>query len=83
MDTNQNPSRHTLLGSAFVLLGAIAFSAKAILIKLAYADSVQPDAITLMTLRMLMALPFFSELPCGIARLGERVVARETTGSPC
>jgi len=59
MDTNKNTSQQTLLGSAFVLLGAFAFSAKAILIKLAYADSVHPDAITLMTLRMLMALPFF------------------------
>jgi drug/metabolite transporter (DMT)-like permease len=40
-------------------LGAIGFSAKSILIKLAYADSPQMDAITLMTLRMLIALPFF------------------------
>ncbi len=35
------------------------FSAKSILIKLAYADAVPVDAVTLMTLRMLMSLPFF------------------------
>lgn len=54
----KNP-RQTLIGSALVVLGAIGFSAKPILIKLAYADSAQVDAITLMTLRMMMALPFF------------------------
>ena len=52
-------SREALTGGALIALGAIAFSAKAILIKLAYADSTQIDAITLMTLRMLIALPFF------------------------
>jgi drug/metabolite transporter (DMT)-like permease len=47
------------MGTAFILLGAIGFSAKSVLIKLAYAESAQIDAITLMALRMLMALPFF------------------------
>lgn len=59
MDTTTSNPRQALIGSAFVLLGAIGFSAKSILIKLAYADSAQIDAITLMTLRMLIALPFF------------------------
>ncbi|HHJ13503.1 MAG TPA: EamA/RhaT family transporter [Gammaproteobacteria bacterium] len=59
MDTTTNPARQILLGSALIVLGAIGFSAKSILIKLAYADSAQIDAITLMTLRMLFALPFF------------------------
>ncbi len=59
MDTTTNNSRQALIGSAFIMLGAIGFSAKSILIKIAYADSAQIDAITLMTLRMLMALPFF------------------------
>jgi drug/metabolite transporter (DMT)-like permease len=44
---------------ALIVLGAFGFSAKSILIKLAYADGTQVDAITLMTLRMLMSLPFF------------------------
>ena len=59
MNTTTNPARQILLGSALIVLGAIGFSAKSILIKLAYADSAQIDAITLMTLRMLFALPFF------------------------
>lgn len=50
-------SNDALVGAAFVLVSAIAFSAKAIFIKLAYAYSV--DAVTLMALRMLIATPFF------------------------
>lgn len=50
-------SNDALIGAAFVFISAIAFSAKAIFIKLAYAYSV--DAVTLMALRMLIATPFF------------------------
>jgi drug/metabolite transporter (DMT)-like permease len=39
------------------MAGAVAFSGKAIIVKLAYRHGV--DAITLITLRMLVALPFF------------------------
>ena len=46
-----------ILGLVFALLAAIGFSAKAILIKLAYAEQV--DAITLLALRMVFAVPFF------------------------
>ena len=59
MSAQSQTTRQTLLGSTLIVLGAIGFSAKSILIKLAYADSAPVDAITLMTLRMLMALPFF------------------------
>jgi drug/metabolite transporter (DMT)-like permease len=45
-------------GCFFVVLGALGFSAKAVLIKLAYADSNQFDAITLMVPRMAISLPF-------------------------
>jgi drug/metabolite transporter (DMT)-like permease len=48
-----------LIGCALVLLGAAGFSTKAILIKLAYAADGQLDAITLLALRMLFALPMF------------------------
>lgn len=50
--------RH-FVGFALVLLGAFGFSAKAILIKMAYAADINIDAITLMALRMLFSLPFF------------------------
>lgn len=48
-----------LFGYLFVLLGALGFSAKAVLVKLAYSYSPQLDAITLMVLRMAISLPFF------------------------
>ena len=44
-------------GTAYVLLAAIGFSAKAILIKLAYAHPV--DAATLLFLRLMFSAPFF------------------------
>ena len=44
-------------GIAFATVGAIGFSGKAIIVKLAYRYGV--DAITLLMYRMLMALPFF------------------------
>lgn len=54
--------RPRLYGMLFALLAAFGFSFKAILVKLAYAW--QPvDAITLLALRMLFALPFSWPLP--------------------
>lgn len=46
-----------LFGVIFALLAAVGFSAKAILVKLAYLDSV--DAVTLLALRMAFSVPFF------------------------
>ncbi len=46
-----------MAGLALALFGAVAFSGKAIIVKLAYRHGV--DAITLITYRMLFALPFF------------------------
>ena len=51
--------RNLVTGYALVLLGALGFSAKSIIIKLAYAANAEVDAITLLALRMLFALPFF------------------------
>jgi drug/metabolite transporter (DMT)-like permease len=51
--------RNLVIGYGLVLLGALGFSAKAIIIKLAYNANAGVDAITLMALRMLFALPFF------------------------
>ncbi|MDD4915090.1 MAG: DMT family transporter [Methylococcales bacterium] len=50
-------NRNTLLGFAMAVLAAIGFSAKAILVKLAYYDQV--DAVTLLALRMLFSAPVF------------------------
>ncbi len=52
-------NRQAMFGYLFVLLGAFGFSAKAVLVKLAYSYSHQLDAITLMVLRMAISLPFF------------------------
>lgn len=49
--------RDVVLGVVFALLAAVGFSAKAILVKLAYLDIV--DAVTLLALRMVFAAPFF------------------------
>ncbi len=51
--------RQHLAGCLFVLLAAFGFSAKAVLVKLAYGYDHQLDAITLMLLRMSISLPFF------------------------
>lgn len=51
-------SRGFLLGFALAILGALLFSAKAIVVKLAYRHGV--DAATLLGLRMVLAMPFFA-----------------------
>ncbi|MGQ3054815.1 MAG: DMT family transporter [Roseateles sp.] len=50
-------SRRIWPGLLLALLGAIGFSGKAIIVKLAYRHGV--DAVTLLMWRMLLALPFF------------------------
>lgn len=71
---NKSPNvlvhRDALFGVVFALLAAIGFSAKAILVKLAYLDSV--DAVTLLALRMLFSVPFF----IGIALWAKRQHAK-------
>ena len=50
-------ARQKLAGIIFAFVAAIGFSAKAVMVKLAYLDEV--DAITLLALRMAFSLPFF------------------------
>jgi drug/metabolite transporter (DMT)-like permease len=57
--TAQQQNQQAIIGCLFVLLAAFGFSAKSILVKLAYGYSPQLDAITLMLLRMAISLPFF------------------------
>ncbi|MCB0558910.1 MAG: DMT family transporter [Lewinellaceae bacterium] len=49
--------RRMILGAALVFTGAILFSTKAVIVKLAYRYEV--DSISLLALRMLFSLPFF------------------------
>ena len=51
---------HVTTGLALATIGAVAFSGKAIIVKLAYRYGV--DAVTLIMLRMLFALPLFVAL---------------------
>lgn len=50
-------SRQKIAGIGFALIAAIGFSAKAVMVKLAYLDAVDP--VTLLALRMAFSLPFF------------------------
>jgi hypothetical protein len=68
--------RNLVIGYGLVLFGALGFSTKAIIIKLAYAANDEVDAITLMALRMLFALPFFFA-GCGLA---QQKISSGTTG---
>lgn len=56
--TSKKTGDYFLGGMLIALLGAVCFSTKAIFVKLAYRDT-EVDAITLLALRMIFALPFF------------------------
>ncbi|HXZ47738.1 MAG TPA: DMT family transporter [Usitatibacter sp.] len=57
-----------LTGAAFCAVAAVAFSGKAVIIKLAYRYGV--DALTLLALRMLFSAPLFGALAAWSARRG-------------
>lgn len=57
MKHTQAAPKSIAIGLTLAGLGAVAFSGKAIIVKLAYRHGV--DAVTLIMLRMLFALPFF------------------------
>lgn len=57
--TSAATERTPILGLLFVLTAALTFSAKAVIIKLAYGYGSQISPIILLTLRMAMSLPFF------------------------
>lgn len=59
---------HALSGFLLAAFGSVAFSGKAIIVKLAYRHGV--DAVTLLALRMLVALPFFVLLGLWSSRHG-------------
>ncbi len=65
-------SRTDVVGAAYVLIAAIGFSAKAIFIKLAYANAavtgIDVAPITLLFMRMAISLPFFLGISVWSAR---------------
>ncbi len=52
-----NTTYYSLFAAALIFTGAVLFSAKAIMVKLAYRFEI--DSVSLLALRMLFALPFF------------------------
>jgi drug/metabolite transporter (DMT)-like permease len=64
-------------GLVLAVLGAIAFSGKAIIVKLAYRHGV--DAMTLLMLRMALALPFFILMTWWAGRLRDGIKPQTLT----
>lgn len=68
---NTFPQRSRVIAAVLVLIAALCFSAKAVLVKLAYRYEI--DSISLLTLRMVFSLPFF----LGIAIWAKQKALRE------
>lgn len=68
------PPDNSIAGTVYALLAAFGFSLKAIFVKLAYAWH-GVDAIALLALRMLFALPFFLALAWHSQAAGSRLTA--------
>jgi drug/metabolite transporter (DMT)-like permease len=71
-------SRNTATGLLFAIVGAIAFSGKAIIVKLAYRHGV--DAVTLIMYRMLFALPLFAAMAWWASRGKPPLTRRDVLG---
>ena len=65
-------------GLALAVVGSIAFSGKAIIVKLAYRHGV--DAVTLLMYRMLFALPFFAAMAWWAGRGKPALTRRDAVG---
>jgi drug/metabolite transporter (DMT)-like permease len=72
------PDQRLLPGLALAMFGAIAFSGKAIIVKLAYRYGV--DAVTLIMLRMLFALPIFAGMAWWAGRGKPELTQRDWLG---
>ena len=66
LDTPAAPARRPWVGYLFAAGGAVLFSTKAVLIKLAYAEGINTE--TLLALRMALSLPFFLAVGLRAAR---------------
>ncbi|MBE7939265.1 DMT family transporter [Ramlibacter aquaticus] len=78
MPMSQN-ARASLPGLLMALAGAIAFSGKAIIVKLAYRVG-GVDAVSLIMLRMLFALPLFAGMAWWASRGRPRLAGRDWLG---
>ena len=74
-NTGAEAARIRLWGLSLALMGSIAFSGKAIIVKLAYRHGV--DAVTLIMYRMLFALPLFVALAWWSGRGRPALTARD------
>lgn len=72
------PAKLMATGVALAVLGAIAFSGKAIIVKLAYRHGV--DAVTLIMYRMLFALPIFAVMAWWASRGQAPLTRRDWLG---
>ncbi len=74
-------SRTDIIGAAYVLIAAIGFSAKAIFIKLAYANAALTGMavapITLLFMRMAISLPFFLAIAYWSSRGAAPLIRRD------
>lgn len=77
-DTASGAPKSIATGLVFAVTGAIAFSGKAIIVKLAYRHGV--DAVTLIMLRMLFALPIFAVMAWWASRGKPALTRRDWLG---
>lgn len=59
MSSSPEPPSGSITGILFIIIASLGFASKGIFIKLSYQISGNIDAITVMAVRMLIALPFF------------------------
>ncbi|HVP20907.1 MAG TPA: DMT family transporter [Anaerolineaceae bacterium] len=78
LDSDSRQTACAAEGAIFVVLAAIGFSTKAILVKLAYVQQI--DAVTLLTLRMGFSLPFFIVMGVWGSRHADRLKLRSADG---
>ena len=68
----QNAQTKYWIGAILVLMGAVGFSAKAVIIKMAYQYPV--DFVSLLSLRMLFSMPFYGLVAWSLARKTDNIV---------
>ena len=78
LDAERAARRSTAIGLGLALVGAVGFSGKAIIVKLAYRHGV--DAVTLLMLRMLFALPIFAAMAWWASRGKPPLARRDRLG---